>query len=307
MPNDLTLPDFTSSQLVTIKNTVCRDANDLEFDLFMNMARQYGLDPFRKHLHMIIYNKNKPEKRTHAIFPSRDGWRILAGRQRDYRPASGPAQFVCSDDAKDESANPQGIISCGVTLHKQDSRGEWNPVYGEAYWHEFAKVSEIWANDPETRKYGPTGKFELSGKWKEMPRLMIQKCAEGQALRAGWPDVFGGLYHQEEISQPGEQPMRDVTPSEEVAEQQTRDRQALLGGRSIFMSLDETGSLERVPVGQVADRCAEYVQANDAEAVYIWAIRNREPLREFWAASPGDALELKRMIEAKTESVGAEA
>lgn len=304
MPNDLTLPDFTSSQLLTIKNTVCRDATDLEFDLFMNMARQYGLDPFRKHLHMIIYNKNKPEKRTHAIFPSRDGWRILAGRQRDYRPASGPAQFVCIDSAKDDGSNPHGIVSCGVTLHKQDASGDWHPVYGEAYWHEFAKVSEIWANDPETGRRGPTGKFELSGGWATMPRLMIQKCAEGQALRAGWPDVFGGLYHQEEIPQPGERSMRDITPSEQIAEQQTRDRQSMLGGQAIFMSLDASGALERVPLGHVADRCAEYLTENDAESVYTWSIRNREPLREFWAASPNDALELKKMIEQKTSEIG---
>lgn len=308
MKNAIQTVDFTNSQIMTIKNTICKDATAQEFDLFMGMAKEYGLNPFKKHLHIIIYNKDKPDKRTHAIFPSRDGWRILAGRQKDYRPADKPAEFVCSDDAKDPETNPLGIVSCGLTLYKQDPvSGNWHGVYGEAYWQEFAKVTEEWAWSAEAGKRQPTGKFELSGGWKTMPRLMIQKCAEGQALRAGWPDVFGGLHHEEEIRQPHESAMRDITPSQRVEQQAMHNRENLLGERAILMTLDDTGVFQRVPVGQMADRCLEYIKENDAEKVHVWAIQNREPLREFWTAAPNDALEVKKMIEQKTETVGRDA
>jgi hypothetical protein len=38
--------------------------------------------------------------------------------------------------------------------------------------------------------------------------------------------------------------------------------------------------------------------------VHAWAVQNREGLKEFWARSPGDALELKKQIEAKTNRLG---
>lgn len=305
MGRDIVTPDFTASQIATIRNTICKDATPLEFDLFMGMSREYGLNPFKKHMHLIIYNKDKPEKRSHAIFPSRDGWRILAGRQKDYRPADKPAEFTYRDDAKDDQTNPYGIVSCGVTLYKQDpASGNWHGVYGEAYWSEFAKMTEEWGYDETEKRRKPTGRFELSGGWKTMPRLMIQKCAEAQALRAGWPDIFGGLYYEEEIAHPGERSMRDITPSEQVAMQEENERKSRLGKPAILMTLDATGVFQRVPVGEMADRCAEFIRENDAETVYTWSIQNREPLKEFWAAAPNDALEVKKLIEQKTASVG---
>jgi hypothetical protein len=74
-----------------------------------------------------------------------------------------------------------------------------------------------------------------------------------------------------------------------------------------MMTLDPSGSLQRIPVGEVADRCLEFIRENEPEAVSSWSIQNREPLREFWAESPNDALAVKAEIEKKTASVGAAA
>lgn len=123
------LPDFSASQLTTIKNTVAKDTNTTEFDLFMNAARSYGLDPFRKQISAIVFNKDKPDKRQMAIIVGRDGLRSIAARCGDYRPASGPASVVYSDEAKD-STNPKGIVSVGITLFKQDNKGSGIPSMG---------------------------------------------------------------------------------------------------------------------------------------------------------------------------------
>jgi len=294
------LPDFTPSQLTTIKNTVAKDTNHLEFDLFMNAARSYGLDPFRKQISAIVFSKDNAQKRQMAIIVGRDGLRSIAARNGDYRPASGPANIVYDDAAKD-TTNPKGIVSVGITLYKQDNRGEWHPVYGEAFWDEFAPLKDEWAFNAEKRARAPTGAKTVDGNWAKMPIVMLTKCAEGQALRAGWPDQFSNLYAEEEMQA---QTMKDITPSEEIAKEAAHQRENMLGGRGIMMVMDHAGVMERIKIGEVADRCAEFIKANDADEVYRWSIQNREPLREFWTAEPNDALELKKQIEAKTKNIG---
>lgn len=293
------LPDFTASQLTTIKNTVAADTNDLEFDLFMNAARSYGLDPFRKQISAIVFNKKNADKRRMAIIVGRDGLRAIAARNGDYRPATERPQ-VEYDEALKGPSNPKGIVSVSVQLWKQDKRGDWFPVYGEAYWDEFAPVKEIWLPDENGRR-APSGTFEVDHTWAKMPIVMLTKCAEGQALRAGWPDQFGGLYAEEEVQQ---HTMQDVTPSEAVSQEAAHRRQNMLGNKALMMVFDDTGTLQRVPLGEVADRCAEFIRSNEPEAVYLWSIRNTESLREFWAESPNDALEIKKLVEAKTAKVG---
>ena len=296
------LPDFSPSQLTTIKNTVARDTNQLEFDLFMNAARSYGLDPFRKQISAIVFNKDKPDKRQMAIIVGRDGLRSIAARCGDYRPASGPANIAYDENVK-SNTNPKGIISVGVTLYKQDNKGEWHPVYGEAFWDEFVPVTEIWEFDKEAGKKQPSGKFyPVSGNWAKMPLVMLTKCAEGQALRAGWPDQFGNLYAEEEMQAHS---TKDITPSQEIEQEAAHRRENALGGKGLLMNMDDTGALQRIPMGDVADRCMEFVKDNDAEAVWKWSVQNREALKEFWSATPNDALEVKKVIEAKTANMQA--
>lgn len=296
--------NYTASQLATIRHTVAADTNDLEFDLFMNAARSYGLDPFRRQISAIVFNKNKPDKRRMTIIVGRDGLRSIAQRCGDYRPASKAPEYVFDDSAKGPT-NPLGLVSASTELYKQDKSGEWFPVYGEAYWDEFAPLREIWEYSQESGKREPTGKFELdtSGQWGRMGRVMLLKCAEAQALRAGWPDVFSGLYAEEEMDQARTREATDITPSEEVKQEAIHRRQTALGKPGVMMVMDDSGKLERVPMGEVADRAMELIAGREPEEVYRWYERNLEPLREFWAHSPNDALEVKKAYERKVEKL----
>ena len=105
MTTALTLSGFSPAQLRTIRQTVARDANDTEFNLFMEAARSYKLDPFRKQIISVVFNKDKPDRRQQAIIVSRDGLRVLAQRCKDYRPATTPAQIAFDDSAKDAATN----------------------------------------------------------------------------------------------------------------------------------------------------------------------------------------------------------
>lgn len=287
---------FNPAQLRVIKTTVAKDTNDTEFNLFLEACRSYGLDPFRKQIHAVVYSKDDPDKRKMTIIVSRDGLRVLAHRCRDYRPASEPAQ-VAYDKAAVGPTNPKGIVSATVKLWKQDNRGEWYPVIGEAYWDEFAPVADEWAFDQEERKRKPTGRkvLDASGKWAKMPIVMITKCAESQALRAGWPETFGNIYAEEEMDRVA----ANVTASEALAEVERAEREARTGGRGILMVFDDAMKLEKVPLGSVADRVLAFVSESEPTEVHKFRIRNEDALREFWAASPSDALELKKAFEAK--------
>lgn len=287
---------FTAPQLKVIKDTVAKDTNPTEFNLFLEACRSYGLDPFRKQIHAVVYSKDNADKRKMTIIVSRDGLRVLAHRCRDYRPASDPAQIIYDSGAKGPT-NPKGIVSATVKLWKQDNRGEWYPVIGEAYWDEFAPVADEWAFDEESRKRKPTGKkvLDASGNWAKMPIVMITKCAESQALRAGWPETFGNIHAEEEM----ERVTAAATASEALEAHERAEREAKTGGRGLLMVFDDAMKLEKVPMGSVADRVAEFIQTQDPDEVYKFRVRNEDALREFWTASPSDALSLKKAFEAK--------
>ncbi len=291
---------FNPSQLKVIKDTVAKDANQTEFSLFMEACRAYGLDPFRKQIFSIIYSKDNAEKRKQTIIVSRDGLRVLAHRCRDYRPASDPAHIVYDPTTKGPT-NPKGIVSATVKLWKQDNRGEWYPVIGEAYWDEFAPVVDEWAFDQEERKRKPTGKktLDASGNWAKMPIVMLTKCAESQALRAGWPETFGGVYSEEEM----DRVTASVSASEALEAHERAERELRTGGRGLLMVFDDAMKLEKVPMGSVADRVAEFVQNADPEEVHKFRVRNEDALREFWTVNPTDALELKKAFEAKEKQL----
>jgi len=90
-----------------------------------------------------------------------------------------------------------------------------------------------------------------------------------------------------------------VTASEALAEVERAEREARTGGRGILMVFDDAMKLEKVPLGSVADRVLAFVSEAEPTEVHKFRIRNEDALREFWAASPSDALELKKAFEAK--------
>lgn len=293
MGSAVAVSGFTPSQLRTIKATVARDTDDLEFDLFLEACRSYGLDPFRKQIHAVVYNKDKPDKRNMSIIVSRDGLRVLAHRCKDYRPASEPATIVY-DDALKGPLNPKGIVSATVRLWKQDRIGDWYPVAGTADWDEFAPLREAWAPDKDGKRR-PTGRFELdAGNWTKMPLVMITKCAESQALRAGWPETFGGVYAEEEM----ERVRADATASETLRTYEREQTQARLGGPGLMLVFDGTGVLTKIPMGQVYDRVMEHLNEATPQDAHAFAVRNAPALREFWGHDKAAALAIKKRLEA---------
>ncbi|MHC2797150.1 phage recombination protein Bet [Mesorhizobium jarvisii] len=310
--NAITTYTHSPRQLALIQKTVAKDCNTDEFNLFVEVARAKGLDPFLGQIIPMIFSKGDANKRKMTIIISRDGQRVIAQRCGDYRPASKPPSYEFDAELKSET-NPQGIVSATVYLWKQDAKtAVWFEVAGQSYWDEFAPISypydaykmvdtgETWEDSGKPKKKrvlrdGATPQLDDSGNWCRMPRLMIAKCAEMQALRAGWPEQFTGLYDEAEMDRAK---VLEMAASEIVAHEQEENRLRLVAGNdAITMSWGDGWALENVPAGEFMDRCLAFIRESDHQTVVKWNSANRAGLQLFWAKHPGDALELKKAIE----------
>ncbi|MDK4720091.1 phage recombination protein Bet [Rhizobium sp. CNPSo 3968] len=295
--NAITKFDMSPRQVALVKTTVAKDTNDDEFNLYMEVAKAKGLDPFLGQIIPMVFNKTQPAKRKMTIIISRDGQRVIAQRCGDYRPASKPPVYEIDQSLKGP-LNPHGIVSATVYLWKQDPKtSDWYEVAGQAFWEEFAPIKDEWKRGEDGNSY-KTGKQMLddSGNWCRMPRLMIAKCAEMQALRAGWPEQFTGLYDEAEMDRAK---VLDLTASEIVIQEQQDNRLRAIGGKDALTIWWGDGfALENVPDGRFFDAVVEHIANLDPIAVAKWEDANRASLQIYWARHPGDALELKKRLEA---------
>jgi phage recombination protein Bet len=282
---------YDARALALIKRTVAPDTTDDEFETFIAMCRGLRLDPRRRQIYALVYSKRNAEKRRMSIIVSIDGFRTVAARTGDYRPDDAEPVFEVDEKAVSD-LNPAGLVKATVKVWKH-SHGSWFPAVAAAYWSEFAPVEEEWAEDEKSGKRKPTGKKKLSGKWATMPRLMLAKVAEAQALRKAWPDNFSNVYEQSEV----DRTTIELTATELMEEGAKQDRLEKIGGPGLVVDWCDGKPLSSVPIGQFADRVMEAIGKMEPGEVSVFADRNRITLREFWAHNAGDALELKRQIE----------
>ena len=311
---------MSGSQLALVRKTVAADCNEDEFNLFMAAARSAGLDPFRKQISPLVFSKDDPAKRKMSIITTIDGLRVVAARSGRYRPDDDEPSFSYDVEEKGP-ANPLGIVRAKVRIYTQDDRGAWHPVIGVAYWSEFAPIKQeveggfdwvdsgdVWPDTGKAKKRKvprvqgaqPVATLDTGGNWGKMPRVMLAKCAEAQALRKAFPDDLSGLYEASEMDQA-------LLPSEAVAIEGRDQRLARIGGASgIMLQMFPNAPLEHVGLGVVYDRCTERVTEIEDRTMLQWFCdANRVPLQEFWARSPGDALELKKVIERQQTHIDA--
>ena len=289
--------DLTPAQLDLVRRTYARDCTDEEFNLFIAQAHRAGLDPFRKQITCVVHNKKSAEKRQLTIITTIDGFRAIAARHGDYRPMDAAPLVETDERLKDPVTNPEGLIRAEVRVWKRYG-SEWFAIIGEAHWKEFAPLRDEWVNGDKT------GRKILNDTWRNMPRLMLVKCAEAQALRRGWPDDMSGIYTEEEM----DRTIIEGTATEIVAHHAEEQRQARLGGsESVMLCVTIGEPLERVSKGAVIDRLIElYREATESGWIEWFRKTNQESLKQVWAWFPNDALEAKRFSEQRMEILRAE-
>lgn len=299
--------EYTPAQLDLVRRTVAADCNHDEFNLFVEVCKRVGLDPFRRQIYAVVYNKDDAKKRKLSIITGIDGFRAVAARGGKYRPDENEPEIIYRDDLKDPDSNPLGIEKAVVTCWKYGPDGQWHPLKGVAYWDEFAPIQEggSWVDSGETwedsgrpkKVFKPNGTRKLTGQWPRMGRVMIVKCAEAQAIRKGWPEDLSGVYAPEEMARAD---IDDMSASEVIEQHRTDIRLAALNaGKSIPIQWKAGEAIEYVPDGQMHDRACAFIRDALEPQLNAFMEINRHALQEYWARNKADALDVKKHIEAR--------
>lgn len=163
---------YSQDQISLIKQTVAKDATDLELALFLHQCNRAGLDPLAKQIHCVHRFNAKTGKKEMSIQTSIDGYRLIADRT---------GQYAGNDDY--EFDDPEGQPKWAKSTVYKLVGGVRCPFSATARWSQ----------------YYPGEKQGFM--WGKMPHVMLGKCAEALALRKAFPAEMSGVYTREEMQQ----------------------------------------------------------------------------------------------------------
>lgn len=184
---------FTPKQIEILKSSICKGVSNEEFEVFLMACIKTQLDPFMRQIYAVKRKSKKPDGtwgETMTIQTGIDGYRLIAERTGCYAPGAEPSYNY---------DNVGKLLSATAYIKKQTKDGTWHTVSASAYFDEYC----------QTFKDKNTGELKPSGMWENLPRTMLAKCAEAQALRKAFPAEMSGVYTKEEMAQA--EPV-DVTP-----------------------------------------------------------------------------------------------
>jgi phage recombination protein Bet len=173
-------------QVDLVKRTVAKGATDDQLALFLVTAKRLGLDVFAKQIYCVI--RHTKEGPVMAIQTGIDGYRAIAARTNEYDGQDGP--FWCGEDGqwRDAWLPKEPPRAAKVLVYR---KGSSRAFIGVATWDSYVQVG---------KETGPNGKPRPTGKWADMPDVMLAKCAEALALRKAFPLEMGGVYVEDEIA-----------------------------------------------------------------------------------------------------------
>lgn len=161
---------FSGEQLNLIKETICKGASTEQMQLFLEICRRRGLDPFTKQIYFV----------KGQGMASIDGLRLIAERTGKYEGQEGP--FWCGKDGEwldvwIESSKNDKPYAARVGVYRKDFR---KVLWGIARWESYSQTTSV---------------------WNKMPDVMISKCAESLALRKAFPQELSGMYSRDEMGE----------------------------------------------------------------------------------------------------------
>jgi len=152
--------------LNTLRNTVAPGLTDPEFLLFAEMCKATGLSPATKEIWAI-----KAGGRL-QLMTGINGFLKIANSHPAYDGME--VEFE-----RDEKGN---LVAATAKVYRKDRRF---PSIATAYMAEYGKATPI---------------------WKQMPSIMLSKCAKSLAIREAFINELGGLYTAEEMPSEFSQP-----------------------------------------------------------------------------------------------------
>ncbi len=248
--------EYTTAQRDLIKRTVAAGTSEEEFELFVEVCRMTGLNPFAKQIYAIMRNAGKDEHghwvKRMTIQTGIDGYRLLAART---------GALAGIDDAEYDDEDAKHPAWGRVTVWRL-VQGQRMPFTAKARWSEYA------ATDKDEK---------LTGQWGKMPYLMLGKCAEALALRKAFPAELSGVYTAEEMEQADNPPTPYVesAPSADVADAPRRARAPIASGAHAWLTDDSYDPMADVQLNRDLETLG--ISSMEQKEAILRAIRDKFP------------------------------
>jgi len=175
-----TIESFTPDQIALIKSNIAVGATDDELKLFLYQAQKTGLDPLAGQCHFVRRWDSVQGKHVGKIQTGIDGFRLVAQRAGSHAGTSEVAFGYAEGDL-----GKLIPVKAKVTVYRF-IRGEKVAFPHTVHFAEYV----------QKKKDGDPTKF-----WRDMPHVMLGKCAEAGALRKAFPHDLSGLYTSDEMAQ----------------------------------------------------------------------------------------------------------
>lgn len=158
---------------------------DQECMMFLMLCKNQHLNPFLREAYCIKYGDRSPA----SMVVGKDVFLKRARRQKDFAGYEAGIIVRNTEDFEIEY-RPGALFLSG----EETIVGGWAKVYVKGY------DTPVYASVSFDEYAGRKNDGSLNSQWSKMPGTMIRKVALCQALREAFPEDFGGLYSQEEIS-----------------------------------------------------------------------------------------------------------
>ena len=166
------MAEYPPDLVNTIKATVAKDATDEELYVFLQIANQYGLNPFMKEIWFTKMNGQV------AIMTSRDGYKKLAERKPNFLKCQSMAVY---ENDEFEMVIEMGDITNITHKFKQKERGNIMGAYAVLK----TTNNQTYATYVNFREYDKRNQV-----WKAYPSAMIKKVAETEVYKS-FADISG--------------------------------------------------------------------------------------------------------------------
>lgn len=181
-----------------VRNFICKEATIAECRIFLEMCKQYHLNPFTKEAYLIHYD-NKNGDTASTIVLGKTCYMKMAEAHPQYDGFE--AGVIVMDEAAGELIHREGsIVYQGETLvggwAKTYRKDRSRPFYEEVNFSEYDTKKSLWVTKPAT---------------------MIRKVALVHTLREAFPATFGGLIDESEVPVDAEADFRELSADEAAA------------------------------------------------------------------------------------------
>lgn len=155
---------------------ICDKATPQEVTFFMELCRSQKLNPFRREAYLVKFGSSPAQMITAEIVFER-----RANAHPDYEGMEHGVVFLDKNGSIQKREGTATYKAAGEVLV-----GGWCRVHRKGRIDSYAEVSLDEYNKNQSL-------------WKQMPGVMISKCAKATALRLAFPSDFQGMYLSEEM------------------------------------------------------------------------------------------------------------